>query len=158
MVGPSVLLRRPNVPYQPWPRAVGCIPLFGASTEGRRFPSCHATTWPGRSKTVDGIVRPRPASVCGPPRDVGHVCPVGEQSTFVDVLAHRIDRRQSVRRSELDDWPAILERGDISMENERLDAVTLQCREGRVEIGWPAQTYRQNSDTKRVSRPFHFFS
>src|SRR5216684_350255 len=87
MVGPSVLLRRPNVPYQPWPRAVGCIPLFGASTEGRRFPSCHATTWPGRSKTVDGIVRPRPASVCGPPRDVGHVCPVGEQSSSVDVLA-----------------------------------------------------------------------
>ena len=73
--------------------------------------------------------------VCGSPRDVGHVCPVGQQSPFVDVLALRVDRRQPIRRGELNDPSAILERGDVSMENERIDGVTLQCRDSRVEIG-----------------------
>ena len=64
-----------------------------------------------RRRLLDGEIRrlcalENPIGIVGgAPRDVGHVCPIGEQSTFVDIFAHRIDRRQPVRRGESDDWP-----------------------------------------------------
>jgi hypothetical protein len=95
--------------------------------------------------------------VRGPPRDVDDVGPGREQAAFVDLLARRVDGRQAVRRGEADDRPSILLRRHVCVDDERLDAITLQPREGRLEIGRPAQTDRHDAHAERAGRALRFF-